>query len=80
MATLTAKARHAIPGKKFGLPPHDGKPGAYPVENKSHARDALSRESEELAAGNLSPEQASEIKHKADAVLGKHDCNYHNKG
>lgn len=78
MAALTAKARKNIKPSKFGLPGKDGKPGGYPVENKSHARAALSRESEEAAKGNLSPEQASEIKHKADAVLGKTDCKYHN--
>jgi hypothetical protein len=80
MAKLTAKARKNIPSSKFALPGKKGKPGKYPVENASHARNALSRASEEVAKGKLSPQQASKIKHKADAVLGKHDCNYHNKG
>lgn len=30
------------------------------------------------AKGKLTPVQAAKIKHKADAVLGKHDCSYHN--
>lgn len=79
MAKLTAKARKAIPSTKFALPGKNGKPGKYPVENKGHAADALARESQMVAKGKLSPEQASKIKHKADAVLGKHDCQYHNK-
>jgi hypothetical protein len=31
-----------------------------------------------IAKGKLSPVQANKIKHKADAVLGKHDTAYHN--
>jgi hypothetical protein len=31
-----------------------------------------------VAKGKLSPVQANKIKHKADAVLGKHDATYHN--
>lgn len=80
MAKLTAKARKEIPADKFALPGKNGKPGKYPVENKGHARAALSRESEMVAKGKLSPPQAAKIMHKADAVLGKHDCSYHNKG
>ena len=38
MAKLTAKARKAIPGKAFALPGR-----RYPIEDKSHARNALSR-------------------------------------
>jgi hypothetical protein len=78
MAKLTAKARKNIPPSKFALPGKNGKPGKYPVENAGHADAALSRESEMVAKGKLSPVQAAKIKHKADAVLGKHDCKYHN--
>lgn len=31
-----------------------------------------------VAKGKLSPVQANKIKHKAAAVLGKHDTTYHN--
>jgi len=79
MAKLTAKARKKIPAGKFALPGKNGKPGKYPVENKSHAADAKARASEMVAKGKLSPEQAAKIRHKADSVLGKHDTNYHNK-
>lgn len=40
MAKLTAKARKAIPKKDFALPG-----GRYPIEDKSHARNALARAS-----------------------------------
>ena len=38
MAKLTAKTRNAIPGKDFALAGR-----RYPIEDKSHARNALSR-------------------------------------
>lgn len=78
MAKLTAKARKNIPAGKFALPGKDGKPGKYPVENAGHAVAAKARATQQVAKGNLSPEQASKIKHKADAVLGERDCKYHN--
>jgi len=80
MAKLTAKARKKIPSSKFALPGKKGKPGKYPVPDKAHAANAKARASEMVAKGKLSPEQAAKIRHKADAVLGKHDTNYHNKG
>lgn len=83
MSRLNAKKRNALPEKKFGLPGAKGKgkaKGKYPVDTKARARAALSRDSEELAKGNLSPAQAAEIKHKAYHVLGHGDSNYHNKG
>jgi hypothetical protein len=33
---------------------------------------------DKIAKGKISPVQANKIKHKADAVLGKHDTAYHN--
>jgi hypothetical protein len=75
MADLNTKSRNKLPASDFGLP--DTR--QYPEENKAHARDALARESEELAKGNLTPEQASRIKHKAEQVLGKTDSTYHNR-
>jgi hypothetical protein len=78
MAKLTAKTRKNIPAGKFAIPPKNGKPGKYPVEDKGHADAAKGRASEMVAKGKLSPVQANKIKHKADAVLGKHDTRYHN--
>lgn len=41
MAKLTTKERKAIPGKSFALPGR-----RYPIENASHARNALARVSQ----------------------------------
>lgn len=41
MTKLTAKTRNALPGKDFALPG-----GRYPIEDKSHARNALARVSQ----------------------------------
>ena len=41
MAKLTAKTRNKIPKKEFGLPGER----KYPMEDKSHARNAKSRAS-----------------------------------
>ncbi len=41
MAKLTTEARKAIPTKSFALPGRR----AYPIEDESHARDALARAS-----------------------------------
>lgn len=41
MAKLTTKARKAIPSKEFAGPDR-----SYPIEDKSHARNALSRVSQ----------------------------------
>lgn len=41
MATLTAKARKAISTSNFALPGR-----RYPIENQSHARNALARVSQ----------------------------------
>ena len=78
MAKLSVKARNKLPPSKFALPGKGGKPGKYPVENASHAANAKARASQMVAKGKLSPAQAAKIKHKADAVLGKHDASYHN--
>jgi hypothetical protein len=40
MAKLTTKTRNAIPGKDFAGPDR-----SYPIENASHARNALARAS-----------------------------------
>lgn len=78
MAKLTAKARKNIPAGKFGIPGKKGQPGKYPMPDKSHAANAEARATQMVAKGKLSPERASKIKHKAQMVLGKGDCTYHN--
>jgi hypothetical protein len=48
MAKLTTKARKALPSSSFALPgkgegPSGKGSGSYPIPDKSHARNALSR-------------------------------------
>jgi hypothetical protein len=58
MAKLTAAARKKIPAGKFALPG-----GRYPVENASHARNALSR-----ASANATPAEQATIKRKVHSM------------
>ncbi|HEX5508919.1 MAG TPA: DUF6582 domain-containing protein [Pseudolabrys sp.] len=65
MAKLTTKARKALPKKDFAEP---GK-RKYPIENKSHARDALSR-----VSANGSPSEKKEVRravHRKYPSIGK---------
>jgi len=57
MAKLTTAARKKIPGKEFAGPDR-----SYPIEDASHARNALAR-----ASQHASPELASKIRHKVHA-------------
>ncbi|MCP2339972.1 hypothetical protein [Actinomadura rupiterrae] len=43
MSRLNAEERRELKPDEFGIPPRDGRPGKYPIENKSHAVDALAR-------------------------------------
>jgi hypothetical protein len=52
MAKLTAKQRNSLPGKSFALPGR-----RYPIEDKSHARNALSRVSQ-----HGSPEEKARVR------------------
>lgn len=72
MSVLTSKGRDRMAQSKFALPG-----GRYPVNDPAHARDALSRASQQLAKGNLTPVQAAKVRHKADVVLGQTDSTYH---
>ncbi len=67
MAKLDAKERKKLPKGDFGLP---GK-RAYPMENKSHARNAKARASEMEKKGKLSMASKEKIDAKANKVLGK---------
>jgi hypothetical protein len=48
MAKLTAKTRNAIPTKEFAGPDR-----SYPIENESHARNALARSSGKAIAPRI---------------------------
>ena len=67
MTKLTTKARKAIPKGEFGLPGER----KFPMENKSHARNAKARASEMKNKGKLSASSKAKIDAKADKVLGK---------
>jgi hypothetical protein len=54
MAKLTAAKRNALPKKAFAL-----RGGRYPIEDKSHARNALARVSQ-----NGSPAEKAEVRAK----------------
>lgn len=64
---LTAKKRRAIPKSEFGMP----KERKFPMEDKSHARNAKSRASEMEHKGKISKSTESKIDRKADKVLKK---------
>ncbi len=64
MAKLTTTQRNKIPASKFAGPDK-----SYPVENKSHAKDAKARASEMFNKGKISGSEKAKIDAKADRVL-----------
>jgi hypothetical protein len=64
MATLSTKARNKLPKSDFAGPDR-----SYPVNNKSHARNAKARASEMENKGILSASSKAKIDAKADRVL-----------
>jgi len=66
MATLTTKARKALPKSKFAGPDK-----SYPVPDRSHAANAKARASQMEKAGKLSPSAKAKIDAKANKVLRK---------
>ena len=67
MATLTEKKRDNLPDSKFGLPEEH----KYPMPDKSHARNAKARASQQEKKGNLSEAKKEKIDRKADRILDK---------
>jgi hypothetical protein len=67
MATLTEKQRDKLPDSKFGLPEEH----KYPMPDKSHARNAKARASQQVDKGNLSKADEKKIDRKADKILGR---------
>jgi hypothetical protein len=57
MGKLNSKMRNALSSKSFALPG-----GRYPIEDASHARNALAR-----ASGNATPAEQETIKAKVAA-------------
>jgi len=67
MAELSTKKRNAEPKADFGLPDER----KYPMPDKSHARNAKARASQQLKDGNLSAADQDKIDRKADRILAK---------
>lgn len=66
MGKLDAAERKKIPTSEFAGPDR-----SYPVEDKSHARNALARAKQMLNAGHLSQAEYDKICAKANRKLGK---------
>ena len=66
MAELTSAKRNKIPTKQFAGPNR-----SYPIEDRAHAANAKARATQQEHAGNLSPEEAAQIKARADRKLGE---------
>lgn len=67
MAKLTTKKRNKLKKSTFGLPGER----KYPMPDKSHARNAKARASQQVKKGNLSPSSKAKIDAKANKILGK---------
>jgi hypothetical protein len=67
MAELSTRKRNSEPKSDFGLP-EDRK---YPMPDKSHARNAKARASQQEEKGNLSAADKKKIDRKADRILDK---------
>ena len=67
MATLTEKKRDNLKDSTFGLPDEH----KYPMPDKSHARNAKARASQQEKKGNLTESEKERIDRKADRILDK---------
>ena len=65
MSELTTKARDRLPDRDFAEPDKR----AYPIEDKSHARNAKARAAQAVKAGRMPKAEAARIDEKADKVL-----------
>ena len=62
MAKLSTAARKKLPKSSFAIPSKAPGPGSYPVGDKSHARNALSR-----VAQHGSPSEKAKVRAKVHA-------------
>ena len=53
MAKLTTAARKRIPKGSFAVPSKAPKSGSYPINDRSHAKNALARSSGKAVAGKV---------------------------
>lgn len=67
MAELSTKKRNSEPKSEFGLPEER----KYPMPDKSHARNAKARASQQKKKGDLTAAEKQKIDRKADRILDK---------
>jgi hypothetical protein len=67
MAELSTRKRNSEPKSEFGLPEER----KYPMPDKSHARNAKARASQQKKKGNLTAAEKNKIDRKADRILDK---------
>ncbi len=67
MSELGTQKRNSLPKSDFGLPEER----KYPMPDKSHARNAKSRASQQEEDGRISKSQKDKIDRKADRILDK---------
>jgi hypothetical protein len=67
MAELTEKKRDSLKSSTYGLPEER----KYPMPDKSHARNAKARASQQKEKGNLTASEKAKIDRKADRILDK---------
>ncbi len=65
MAQLKQSTREKLPKSDFGLPEER----KYPMPDKSHARNAKARASQQRHEGNLTATEKARIDRKADRIL-----------
>jgi hypothetical protein len=75
MTKLSTAKRKKIPKSEFGEP---GKK-KYPMEDKSHARNAKARASEMEHKGKMSKKEEKKIDNKANRVIGHRTLSGHRK-
>jgi hypothetical protein len=67
MAELSEKKRDSLPKSSFGLPEEK----KYPMPDKSHARNAKARASQQEHKGTITASEKAKIDRKADRILDK---------
>jgi hypothetical protein len=67
MAELTEKKRDSLKSSQYGLPEER----KYPIPDKSHARNAKARASQQEEKGTITASKKAKIDRKADRMLNK---------
>lgn len=67
MAELTEKKRDSLKKSQFGLPEEK----KYPMPDKSHARNAKARASQQQKKRTITASEKAKIDRKADRVIDK---------